>query len=97
VPLPVRTHLPELSVCGRPGRLRDAARGCLDDSNIAFVASAGVKADRAALDIEVMRAGKDFMSDTTAFISPILPSFLNASMKLKATLLSKWLQQPECF
>ena len=41
----------------------DSSARILDDPNIALVASAGVNADRAALGIEVMRAGKDFMSD----------------------------------
>src|SRR6202035_3277614 len=40
-------------------RLDSSAR-ILDDPNIALVASAGVNADRAALGIEVMRAGKGF-------------------------------------
>jgi predicted dehydrogenase len=49
-------------------RLDSSAR-ILDDPNIALVASAGVNADRAALGIEVMRAGKDFMSDKPGMTS----------------------------
>jgi predicted dehydrogenase len=47
----------------------DSSARILDDPNIALVASAGVNADRAALGIEVMRAGKDFMSDKPGMTS----------------------------
>jgi predicted dehydrogenase len=47
-----------------PQALRfDNSARILDDPTVALVASAAVNADRAALGIEVMRAGKDFMTD----------------------------------
>jgi predicted dehydrogenase len=49
-------------------RFVSAAR-ILDDPNIHLVASAGVNADRAPLGIEVMRAGKDFMTDKPGMTS----------------------------
>jgi predicted dehydrogenase len=53
-----------------PQALRfDSPARILDDPNIALVASAGVNADRAPLGIEVMRAGKDFMSDKPGMTS----------------------------
>lgn len=49
-------------------RFDNAAR-ILDDPTIALVASAGVNDERAPLGIEVMRAGKDFMSDKPGMTS----------------------------
>jgi len=49
-------------------RLDSSAR-ILDDPSISLVASAGVNSDRARLGIEVMRAGKDFMSDKPGMTS----------------------------
>ena len=47
-----------------PQALRlDSSARILDDPNVSLVASAGINSDRASLGIEVMRAGKDFMSD----------------------------------
>ena len=47
----------------------DSPACILDDPNIALVASAGVNADRAPLGVEVMRAGKDFMTDKPGMTS----------------------------
>jgi predicted dehydrogenase len=53
-----------------PQALRcDSAARILDDPNIALVVTAGVNTDRAPLGIEVMRAGKDFMTDKPGIIS----------------------------
>jgi predicted dehydrogenase len=41
----------------------DSRTDILEDKSIALVVSAGINADRAPLGIEVMRAGKDYMSD----------------------------------
>jgi predicted dehydrogenase len=49
-------------------RLDSSAR-ILDDPSISLVASAGINSDRARLGIEVMRAGKDFMSDKPGMTS----------------------------
>jgi predicted dehydrogenase len=49
-------------------RLESSAR-ILDDPKISLVASAGINSDRARLAIEVMRAGKDFMSDKPGMTS----------------------------
>jgi predicted dehydrogenase len=53
-----------------PQALRfDSKARILDDPNIALVASAAVNAERAALGVEVMRAGKDFMTDKPGMTS----------------------------
>jgi predicted dehydrogenase len=53
-----------------PQALRfDSTARILDDPNIALVVSAGVNAERAPLGIEVMRAGKDFMTDKPGMTS----------------------------
>lgn len=53
-----------------PQAIRFNSIACiLDDPNIALVASAGINADRAPLGIEVMRAGKDFLSDKPGMTS----------------------------
>src|ERR1700674_5015320 len=53
-----------------PQALRlDSSARILDDPNISLVASAGINSDRARLGTEVMRAGKDFMSDKPGMTS----------------------------
>src|SRR5260370_17876794 len=41
----------------------------LDDQSLALIATAGIPAERAPLGIEVMRRGKDFLSDKAGFPS----------------------------
>jgi predicted dehydrogenase len=50
-------------------RLARSAQEILDDSTIQLVISAGIPCDRAPLGIQVMRHGKDYMSDKPGFTS----------------------------
>ena len=67
-----RTIWPPISPRRYPQAVRfDSGARILDDPNIALVASAGVNADRAVLGIDVMSAGKDFMSDKPGIFADI--------------------------
>jgi len=53
-----------------PGAVRATdSRVFLDDDGIALIVSSGIPSERAALGIEVMRRGKDYLCDKAAFVT----------------------------
>ncbi len=66
---PERDLIPEFTDAFPHARLTPSAQAILDDETIQLVVSAGIPCDRAPLGIEVMKHGKDFMSDKPGFTS----------------------------
>ncbi len=59
--------IPEFADAFPQARLASSAQEILEDETIQLVVTAGIPCDRAPLGIEVMKHGKDFMSDKPGF------------------------------